>query len=282
MKTYIYRKHLIEPIKPALGLLGVVVTLFLVYGTVIYLTINSISKNEFFMEYALGLLVIIVSFLIILGLTYIFYFKKFKNMSILLGHENLIYKKNEKSIAIAYKDIINIEFPKIRLMSGEIKIKSKDSFIRISVDIDNVSELIKEIKGNVEKYNSNVKINDKDFYDFYVNACYSDDSWHRIYDFLRFLPPFLAINIILVFIFSFLVYDQNIKLVISALFMLWPVLSIVVAELILFIKQFYDIKKNIHNVNIRNNDFEIKVYSRVILSLAIIITICLVYFLRTF
>jgi len=282
VKTYIYRKHLREPIKPAIGVLIYIIGLYLVYATLIYLSISTFSKNDFFKDFTITLVGLIVLFLIVLGILYKFYFKKFKSMSIVVGKENLIYKEKNKNIAIAYKDVVEVEFPIIKFSRGSFKIKSKDKVIKIIIDVENVGELIKDIRAKIDKNNSNFQFDEIRFNDFYVTACYSDDSWQRIYEMIKFIPPFVAINIILAFIFSFLVYDQAIKLAITTIFLVWPVLALVISEIILFIKQFIDIKKNSFNARIRNHEFENKVLQRVILSFAILITICLVYFLKKY
>lgn len=282
MKEFICRKHLIKPFKVALGIVLYIIGLFTVFSSITYLSISESEKREIFIYYGVTLLIIIS----ILSITYIISYyvklKKYKSLSITIGNNNLIYKSVKGTSIIPYEEIIELEFAAMKYSKGWIKIKCKNETIKLDVSIENMGIFIKELKEKLDGRGLSNIYNEKRMYNYYITSSYSDKSWERIYELAHFIPLAVVINAILAFIFSSLVYETYIKLIVATMLFIFPIMVIITYELILAIKHIIDFKEEEFNIIRRNIDYEQKLFRVIFLSYTIIITGLLSYLLLKF
>lgn len=282
MKEYRCRKHLREPFKVALGMILYVIGLFIVFGSITYLSISASEKNEIFFCYGVTLLIIIIVLSIIYIILYYADLKKYESLSITIGNNNLIYKSIKGTSIILYEEIIELEFAAMKYSKGWIKIKCKNETIKLNVAIENMGIFIKELKEKLDGRGLNNIYNEKRMYNYYITSSYSDKSWERIYELAHFIPPAVILNVIFAFIFSFLVYETPIKLIVATMLFIFPIMVIITYELILAIKHILEFKEEEFNIVIRNIEYEQKIFRLVLLSYTVINTGLLSYFLLKF
>lgn len=282
MKEFICRKHLIEPFKVMLGIVLYVIGLFFVFSSISFLSASKSERNDIIFSYGLALIIIIIVLILGFVISYYLNIKKYKSISITLGKNNIIYKSVKGTSIIPYEDIYELDFPAIKYSKGWIKIVCKNETIKVDFAIENISIFIKELKEKLDELGLSKLYNEKRMNNYYVSASYSDASWDRIYGLSNLIPPSAALNVIFAFIFSFLVYEKPIKLIVAGILFLFPIVVICVSELILAIQHIIKCRKEEFITLRRNLEYENKIYKITLLFCSIIITAILVYFLLKF
>ena len=282
MKEFICRKHFTEPFKVMLGMIFYVIGLFFVFSAISYLSASISEKNDIFVNYALNLLIILTILILVFIVVYYARVKNYKSLSITIGKNNLIYKNVKGTSIIPYEDISELEFPAMKYSKGWIKIKCKEETIKLDVSIENMGIFIKELKEKLDSLGLSNIYNEKRMSNFYITASYSDSSWERIYGLAHLIPPVVTFNVIFAFIFSFLVYEKPVKLMVAGLLFLFPIVVIICSELILAIDHIIKSKEEEFMIVRRNLQLEYKIYRNVLFVSLFIITGILVYFLIKF
>jgi hypothetical protein len=91
-----------------------------------------------------------------------------------------------------------------------------------------------------------------------------------------------VINVIVAFIFSFLVYEKTVKLIVAGLLFLFPIIVLIESELVLAIKHILELNKEKFLIVRRNLEFEQKVFKLTLFVNALIFTGFIAYFLLKF
>lgn len=281
MKEFFFRKHLRSPIKTFLYCSIYEVILFVIFGIIANLSydLNKGFLNEFNKVYFL--IVINIAFITIslFLLIYYFYLRKLKIKKVILDDDYISYDKGNQSIKIKYEDIKLVDCSHFKYSRGWLKIKSKDNkVIKLTVNIENIAVFIKEFKEKLDEKKLSEVYNSKRMYDFYKTASYSDDSWERIYELLKFVPPATAVGVVVAFIFSFLVNEIDIKLIIIVLLLSFPVLILLLTETILVIKHTLEMNNEEYIIRMRDYQYEHRVFDAVFVILLILLLITLFYF----
>jgi len=282
MNVYICRKHLIEPLKVTIGMMLYVIGLFAVFSSISYLSASTSEKDNIFYTYGSSLLIIIALLIITYVILYNRKLKKYNNLSIAIGNNNLIYKSINGTSIIPYEDISELEFALMKYSKGWIKIICKNETIKLDVAIENMGMFLKELKEKLDGRGLSNIYDEKKMYNYYITSSYSDKSWERIYELANLIPPTVTVNVIVAFIFSFLVYERPIKLIVAGMLFIFPIIVIITYELILAIKHILEFKEDEFTVVRRNREYEKKVFKLVLLSYACIMTALLSYFLLKF
>ena len=279
MKKYVYRRHLREAKRTIIYIISYLLSLFLVYGAVSLITLKRKERLSFiegdWKNIGIILLIIILGCLFV----YVTYLRKLQEEKYILYEDKIVYIDKTQEKIIYLKDIKEIYCSKNKLIKGSLRIKSKDTIIKIKMSIENVSDFIQNLKGSLDENNlSGVYDSDK-IYNLYISASYVDDTWERLYELLKFVPPILGVCIVVSFITSFLVQEYNIKLIILCILYLFPMILLTTSELILLIKHKVEIKKEQYVVRMRDYQYEHRVFDAVVVILIIIILTILVFFI---
>ena len=282
MKEYICRKHLINPLRVTIGIMLYVIGLFIVFSTISYLSVNASEKADVFITYGIILAISIVILSIVFVILYNTKLKKYKPLSIAIGKDNLIYKSVKGTSIISYEDITGLEFAAMKYSKGWIKIRCKTEIIKLDVSIKDMGIFIRDLKEKLDGRGLSNIYNEKRMYNYYITSSYSDKSWERIYELAHFIPPAVILNVIFAFIFSFLVYETPIKLIVATMLFIFPIMVLITYELILAIKHILEFKEEEFNIVIRNIEYEQKIFRLVLFSYTVIITGLLSYFLLKF
>lgn len=106
---------------------------------------------------------------------------RFTKVKVKLGSDGITYTNYKGDLVINYEDITAIEFPSISYIGGWIKIKSGSNTIRLTVVVENIKNLLLDLKQELDKRNFSDKYDEKRFFKFAKTAAYSDESWARVY-----------------------------------------------------------------------------------------------------
>lgn len=277
MKEYVYRRHLREVKRSILYIMSYFVSLFLIYGVVSLITLERKERIQFIEGYwkVIGavLLVIVLSALIL----YVTYFRNLKDIKVFLYEDKIMYKNRFQEKTIYFHNIDEIYSSHHKFSRGSINIKSKNDIIKIKLSLEDVSGFIQNLKSNLDNKNMKNLYNSKKVYDYYKVASYIDDSWERIYELLKFVPPIIGIDVVLSFIISFLVEDYYIKFLIVIILFVFPIVLLAISELILVIKHTIELKNEQYVVRMRDYQYEHRVFDAVLVILMIMVSTILIY-----
>lgn len=278
MKEFKARKHLRKSFVTFASCFLFILSLFLIYGLISDLTLNRVSKDRFSELYWSYATIFISLLFIIFFIAYILYFKGVKNIKVILEENSIRYISNNKEKVINYLDIEEVDFSHLKYARGWIKIKGNNTVIKVTVFIEDVSIFVKDFKEIMDKHGLQDKYNDKNMYDFYKSASYSDDSWERIYELIKFVPPITGINVVLGFIFSFFVSNIYVRLIMIGMLFAYPVFILVCSEIILLIKHKIELKNEQYVVRMRDYQYEHRVFDLSAIVLFIVLATALIYF----
>lgn len=178
-------------------------------------------------------------------------FKIFTTTSITLSDDSIRYVNNKKEIIIRYEDIKKIKFPSLKYLGGWIKIISKNKNIRLTVVVENIQDLLVELKKQLDDRGLSHNYNDKRFFNFYKTASYSDDSWRRLYKYVKPYILFESISCVLVVIIGILTDIEIIVLLIPFTILL-PLIIFIFFELIYIIR--HSSKSNYETFSVVDRD----------------------------
>lgn len=279
MKEFYVRKHIRNPIYTFSICLIYVLIFLSIFGLVINL--SSDNNKSFIIDfnrvYVIGVISLFVIFSLVFFLIYFIYLKKLKFVKVILEEDSIKYINMKKNIEIKYNDIKSIDCSCFKYGRGWIKIRNDNEVIKLTVVLENIAVFIKEFKEKLDERGLENIYNSKRMYDFYKTASYSDDSWERIYEIIRFVPPAKAFAVVVSFIFSFLISDIDIKFITILVTISFPELVVLFSEAILSIKHTCEVRNEKYIVRMRDYQYEHRVFDAVFVLLLIIVLIILVY-----
>lgn len=273
---YIYRKHLREPGKffLTMGLFYVIVY------TICSLTLilSGRSKDKF-TEVIIVLVagIVIAAFLSLeLLIIYFVMYRRFKKIYVILTDEVLIYNNAKGEIRIPYENINALKFPSVKYAGGWLKIVHTNGNIRLTVVLENIGDMVKELKSKLDERNLSVAYKEKPMYNFFKTAKYSDYSWERVYENIKFLIISVATNLIVGAIFTLLITNIGVKIVVLVASVVGPAIAFIISEIINGKKLAKGASKEDFSVPDRDKLFEKKVNNWVFGIYAIIYLVGLV------
>lgn len=179
--TYVYRKHLRQPVKCFFIIGGIILAFIILLSTGLIITdFGSINTDFLFIFLAVLLFISIIVSLELL-LMYALFFKRFKYISVTLDEQGIVYTNIKEQIFIPYEDIRMIQFPSVKYMGGWTKIVHGNGKIRLTVVLENIGEFMGELKQKIDERNMMEVYNEKRFFSFYKTGVFADESWGRIY-----------------------------------------------------------------------------------------------------
>jgi hypothetical protein len=262
-KQYVYRKHLREPGKSLGAMMAFILLIFCVFGAAFLL---SVGKEKLATSAIIFLGVGVVVFLII-GIEFVIIYhvlyKRFKNISTTLTNEGIIYRNIKGETFIAYEDIQELRFPSIKYAGGWLKIVHKHGDIRLTVVLENIGEFLKNLKEELDQRGMFQVYDEKAIYSFYKTAYYSDQSWQRVYDYIKGLLLFVFGNLAISVIFAALTKNDGFRFISVITGSLFPTIAFLIAEAIVGRKLAIGASKEDFSVPARDKTFELKTYRRV-------------------
>lgn len=263
--TYVYRKHLRQPLKNFL-LAGV---LFMVF--VILLSAGIILTNlgplypDFIRVFSVIFLCISIVILLELLLMYALFFRRFKYISVTLDEQGIVYTNIKEQIFIPYEDIRLIQFPSVKYMGGWTKIVygngNGNGNIRLTVVLENIGEFMARLKQKLDERNMKEVYNEKRYFSFYKTGIFSDESWGRIYGNIHMLV-LTCLTCIVITIMTLVFqggYEYNDMLMYASLVV--PVLGFVISEIILGFLVHKRLVKDCYELLPRNKELEKKIFT---------------------
>lgn len=260
-KQYVYRKHLREPFK-------YLATMFLFFlGVYAIIAAMIITTSDIIDDKILGIIIFaivggVISVIIIIEyiIAYFTVFRKFKNVSVKLMEDRIIYNNIKGETVIPYGEITGLEFPSLRYLGGWVKIKYRNGNIRITVVLENIGDFLKNLKNKLDEMGMSSVYDEKKAYNFYKTAEFSDQSWGRVYDYLKYLLAIIIGHLAVVFIIILLggIADAGILLAIGAIVI--PTIAFIIGEAIVGRRLAKGASREGFTVPERDRDFEVKVY----------------------
>lgn len=273
MKKYEYRKHLRNPIKLMIGMLAFILSIF-IYCSIITLIQSSeserIGKLIFLVIGLVGILVIIGTEWVIL---YFIMFRRFKKINVSIGEEGIIYNNIKGEKVVKYEDIEKLKFSSVKYTGGWAKIKYKGGNIRLTVVLEGIGEFVNELKVRLDENGMSNTYNEKKLYSFYKTATYTDQSWDRFYSNGGKILVLEGMSAVVGILFSLLVNKMQGKVGISVIILVYPIIALVIAEIILAIKLAKNAKVNGYAIKYRDIVLEDKVYKNVYIIVGVITVI---------
>ena len=230
---YVYRKHIRQPFKFFLGSFIYILSIFIYFTLIIFVS----DKNTHSLEFLSALSFAIFPIFLGLAIGYIFlYFIMYRNLRntfVILTDNKLIYSNGKKETSISYSDVIALKFPSIKYTGGWMKIIYGKKSIRLTVVLENIGDLIKELKEKLDSLGKSNIYKEKSLYNFYKTSSYSDFSWQRVYDNFFLIIITSIVNMVICFGVTILTPNMGTKFLIGLCGCLTILIGSVLSEIVL-------------------------------------------------
>jgi len=275
-EKFIYRKHLR---KPAKFFLFIEFIFIMTYATVILAllssddTLKKTPSGLILLGIGIGLIVLLsLEFL----LMYFIMFRRFKNINLTLTEDEIIYNNIKGETRIPYENIQALKFPSIKYTGGWLKIIHTNGNIRLTVVLENIGDMLTTLKETLDKKDMSSVYDEQKLYKFFKTSKYSDQSWERIYEIVKFFMLYMVINLgIIVVFYSYITKAHfNFFLVLGSI--IGPYIPYLISEIILGIKSSKGSLKDSFLVPERDKPFEIKLYKWLLVIYIIIYLVVLI------
>ena len=257
---YIYRKHLREPWRVFLTLGLIVMITYIIIATGVTLTgeiEDKLLMGLIFLVIGIFLAVMLcVEFLIL----YFVAFRRFKKIHVILTEEALIYNNAKGETIIPYENVKALKFPSIKYLGGWIKIVHADGNVKLTVVLENIGDMVIGLKNKLDEKNLTKVYNDKKIYNFIKTAKYSDQSWERIYEYLKYFAIAISGITVIAMILSAFITEVPTKILALTASIAGPIVALIIPEIIFGIKLAKGSSKENFYVPNRDKKFEFKVY----------------------
>lgn len=257
-KQYVYRKHLRHPYKYLITLLVFFIVVYIACAAAFILTSQDMDRG-------LGIIIFAIVGVVISGIIsvefivlYFVLFRRFKKISVTLTDEGIVYNNINGVTNVPYEEITALSFPSISYVGGWLKIVHKNGNIKLTVVLENIGDFLKNLKYKLDAMN--FKYDEKKLYNFYKTAGFSDQSWERLYEYIKWLLLFVTLNAAISVIFIGFGLGKGLAffLVISSIIM--PAIVFIIAEVIIGRKLAKGASMENFSVPDRDKNFELTVY----------------------
>lgn len=230
-KEYRYRNHIrwgqyVIPIFFGISIIG----LWGILG--VFLPISE-SMFPSILLLVLGLSFILLSEGILL--CYLYY--RMAGVRVSIDDEAVIYKYRRGKKRIQFDNISHLKFPSLPYIGGWVKIISKNDTMRLTVVVENIGNLLQELKTSLDNRELSGRYDEVKFFRFLKTAVYSDQSWARLYSIFWKLVLITILNAVIGLAFTILgrvgVLGTILWIAISAL---WPIIVYLGTEIV-FMRQ---------------------------------------------
>lgn len=276
-KQYVYRKHLRHPLKYLITLLLFFIIVYVACAATFILTSKDMDRGLgitiFSIVGAIVLGIIMVEFIVI----YFVFLRRFKKISISLTEEGIIYNNINGITRVPYEEISSLNFPSIRYVGGWIKIMYGKGNIKLTVVLENIGDFLKNLRNKLDEMN--FEYDEKKMYNFYKTAEFSDQSWARVYDYIKWLILFIILNVAISALFISLGMETSLAFLLIMCSILLPAIVFVIAEAIIGGKLARGASMESFSVPDRDKRYELSVYKWTFGTYAILYLIANIYLL---
>jgi hypothetical protein len=259
-KKYVYRKHLREPAKFFL-IVGSLFVLGYSIGSIAFVSAMKAGDKVKLGLIILGVGVGIIAFLSMeFLLIYFAMYRRFKKINVTLTEYGILYNNAKGETIIPFENIKTLKFPSVKYTGGWLKIVHTKGNIRLTVVLENVGDLVKNLKDKLDERNMSHVYNENKMYKFFKTSEYSDQSWERLYEIVKFLMIFIVTNLIISGVVSGFITEAPVKFLVIFSGFIGPMLPYLVSEIIFGRKLAKGAMKESFSVPKRDKTFENKVY----------------------
>jgi len=275
-EKYIYRKHLR---KPAKFFLFIEFIFIMVYATVI---LANLSSNNTLTKTPSGLILLFVGIGLVILLSlefllmYFIMYRKFKNIQLTLTDEELIYDNSKGEVRLPYENIQALKFSSIKYAGGWLKIIHTNGNIRLTVVLENIGDMLVSLKQILDKKDMSSVYDEKTIYKFFKTSKYSDQSWERIYEIVKFFIIYVVINLGIIVVFYSYITKAHFNFLFVLASILGPLIPYLISEIIFGIKSSKGSSKDSFLVPERDKPFENKLYKWLLVIYIIIYLVVLI------
>lgn len=259
-RKYIYRKHLREPGKFFMTL----ILMFIIPYFVIASEIILVNDTEDKILMGVIFLVIGVLAVILLSIEFLFiYFmiyRRFKKIYVVLTEEEIIYNNAKGEIKIPYESIKALKFPSIKYVGGWMKIIHSKGNIRLTVVLEDIGDMVSSLKNKLDEKNISNVYKDKAIFNFIKTANYSDQSWERIYEYIKQFIIIASVSLGVGAVFAAFIMEIPVQIIVLAGSLIGPFIVYIISEIIFGRKLAKGAAKEKFSVPNRDKQFEKKTY----------------------
>ena len=259
--TYVYRKHLRQPLKNFLVAGGLFMVSVILLSAGIILTNFGPLNPDFISIFSGIFLFISIVILLELLLMYALFFRRFKYISVTLDEQGIIYTNIKEQIFIPYEDIRLIQFPSVKYMGGWTKIVYGNGNIRLTVVLENIGEFMARLKQKLDERNMMEVYNEKKYFSFYKTGIFADESWGRIYGNIHMLVLTCLTCVIITIMTLVLQGGSEYNDILMYASLVVPVLGFVISEIILGFLVHKRLVKDCYELLPRNKELEKKIFT---------------------
>ena len=162
----------------------------------------------FFDEPELRMIFVILGALIIIeGIVINIFFKRFATTILIINDDGVSFSNNKRNIVFRFNEIKKINTTSVSNLGGFITIVGNNGEkIKLTVVIKNIGDFVLTLRKKLDELGLDVYNKDK-LFKFYKTACYSDDSWRRVY---YAFPEIILYTILIIAISNLsLIYYSN-------------------------------------------------------------------------
>lgn len=257
-KQYVYRKHLRKPHKYLITLLLFFIIVYIAFAAMFILTNKDMDKG-------LGIIIFAIVGIVIFGIIavefvvlYFVFLRRFKKISVSLTDEGIVYNNINGVTNVLYEEITALSFPSVRYLGGWVKIVHKKGNIKLTVVLENIGDFLKNLKHKLD--GMDFKYDEKKMYNFYKTAEFSDQSWARLYDYVKWILLFILLNAALSIVFISLGLETGFAFLSIIGSIVMPAIVFIIAEAIIGRKLAKGASFEDFSVPDRDKNFEISVY----------------------
>lgn len=258
-KAYLYRKHLREPWKLFVCMLGMFI---LGYGGIVSIILssnNGLNGEDTIIFIIMGLFIsaiVLIEFVIL----YFIMFRRFKKIRVELSEDGIIYNNIKGKTVISYNEITKLKFPSVKYLGGWVKIIYNNKNIKIIVVLEDIGDLLANLKEKLDSIGKQAVYDEKKLFSFYKTASYSGGSWGRVYDHLKKIFAFIICNFIVVLIFATLTNNMGKKFALFFLSIISLFFIYIICEIVLGRRLSKQANRESFYVPNRDKQFEAKIY----------------------
>ncbi len=162
------------------------------YGIVVFMALLSVLPNlvmavgtamdgELYLPSAVMALVFGVMTLVMFWV-----FRTMASTRVFVDDEGIRYVTHKKDFRVPFDEVAGLDFPAIPYLGGWLKIKSTKPVIRLTVVLEDLDELVEQIKQGLDDADNDLAYDRKKLFVFYKTAAFSTRSWDRAYK--AFIP----------------------------------------------------------------------------------------------
>lgn len=207
----------------------------------------------------IGVVAVILLSIEFLFINFIIY-RRFKKVYVVLTEEEIIYNNAKGEIKIPYESIKALKFPSIKYVGGWMKIVHSNGNIRLTVVLEDIGDMVSSLKNKLDEKNISNVYKDKAIFNFIKTANYSDQSWERVYEYLKQFIIVTLVSLGIGAVFTAFIMEIPIKIVVFATSLIGPFIVYIISEIIFGRKLAKGAAKEKFSVPNRDKQFEKKIY----------------------